>query len=113
MILLEPCFADDDPGWIDLETPVDFPSAIDAPKAADPEKKGLQLRARWGVRPYAGVTGVESGGWGGIAGAQVSHQWWSLRERAIKPVGETRLRLAAPFGGVLGWRATLDSTAGV
>lgn len=71
------------------------------------------VRDRFGVRPVLGVVGEASNGAvGGNVGGMVTHQWWTLREAVVKPVGESRLWATAPFGGVRGWRVGVDATAG-
>lgn len=118
----------DESGWIELSVPVDFASAVDQPKSISDASEGkilesmlslptagLQLRGRWAIRPWLGVTGLggQTGGYGGTLGAQFGHQWWSLREHTVRPAGETRIRGLLFYGGVSGAQLDVDSTAGV
>lgn len=116
---------DDDSGWLTLDVPADFGSALASalPPSQDPAARPslapepdlppppAPLRGRWGLRPWLGATGL-GGRWGGAAGASVSHQWWTLTSRAVQPAGETRLRALGAFGGVDGWDLSLESTHG-
>ena len=115
----------DDAGWIDLSVPVDFGSAVDGPirpEPGDPEapdlaalRQPVKLRGRFSIKPWLGFIGLggTDGGYGGTAGGVLGHQWWSLTRGLVRPAGETRLRVVAPFGQLMGWEAELDSTAGV
>lgn len=124
----EPAASSND-GWLDLSVPVDFGSALDSalettlPATAEadlaeatlvtepPSDPPQLLRGRFGLRPYLGLTGLD-GTWGGAAGLTVSHQWWPLRERVLRPAGQSELRGCLPFGPVSGWDLRLDSTHG-
>lgn len=108
-----------EPDWVDLSVPVDFGSAVGS-ETTDPTdpatpQEGPSFRGRWSLRPWLGFIGLPQpdGGWGGTAGGMVGHQWWSLRDQPVRPAGETRLRVVAPFGELKGWQAELDATAGV
>lgn len=115
----------DDEGWIPLDVPVDFGSAISGPPPEPDDASALGLprvisgqttryRGRWSVRPWLGMVGLpgDAGGIGGTAGGLVSHQWGDLRALPIRLAGETRLRAIAPFGQVAGWQLELDSAVG-
>ena len=115
---------DDD--WIPLEVEADFGSALEHVDEAQESleaqetpsittKKEKRHRARWYVRPRLAFVGLNNG-WTMTGGAVVGHQWWALKERRVRPVGETQLRgLETPLGvlpgeesasllvGVLGW----------
>lgn len=105
--------AQPEPEWVDLSVPVDFGSAV--PDVDPTATAGPALRGRFSLRPWLGFIGLpgDEGGWGGIAGGVVGHQWWSLRPTLVRPAGETRARLVAPFGELRGWQAELDVAAGV
>lgn len=131
-----PQAATDDDGWIDLGVRVDFGSAVEsgmeaqaAEETLPPELEGLfasvaQLSegedrramrdGRWGFRPWLGWVGFSSKArsTGATLGGQLSHQWWTLVERPVRPAGETRLRAVGVLGDVGGWSVSLDATAG-
>jgi hypothetical protein len=115
----------DDDGWIPLDVPVDFGSAISGPPPEPDDTSAIGLprvisgqttryRGRWSVRPWLGMIGLpgDAGGIGGTAGGLVSHQWGDLRTIPVRLAGETRLRAIAPFGQVAGWQLELDSAVG-
>lgn len=130
--------ADDvpEPEWQSLDVPGDFSSALDTVAtdadtiAEDPTRvedlvpgalllptPRARLRSRFTARPWLGAAvlqGVDhgTGGWGPAAGLSLGHQWWSLREARLRPVGQTRLVGALPFAGAHGWMTSLDATAG-
>lgn len=101
-----------EPEWVDLSVPVDFGSAVPSPEVTP---TGATLRGRFSFRPWLGFIGLpgDTGGWGGVAGGVIGHQWWTLRSTLVRPAGETRARLVAPFGDLRGWQAELDAAAGV
>lgn len=127
----------EDGGWILLEGHAGLPSALDgfeaqaaelaAEETARPEdflpselppgaRRALladkaTVRARWGLRPWAGAQVLEGVGGSAALGLQLGHSWWSLVDRAVVPVGESQLRLSAPLGA-RGWAASADVTAG-
>lgn len=83
-----------------------------AASLADP--LGQTIKGRFGVRPWLGLAwrpDADSGA-GVHLGGLVSHQWWGLAKRAIRPAGETRLRAVGTVGGLSGWAVGLDATAG-
>lgn len=108
----EPDAAPVEPEWVDLSVPADFGSAV---PSVDPASAEPALRGRFSFRPWLGFIGLpgDAGGWGGVAGGVIGHQWWSLRSAVVRPAGETRLRLVAPFGELRGWQTELDVAAGV
>ena len=127
---------DDDAGWIDVGLDVDFGSAVEtgletqaAQETLPPELEGLFAAAgelapsedgralregRWGARPWLGWMGLstESVSGGATVGGQLSHQWWTLVERPVRPAGETRVRAVGVVGGLAGWAVSVDATAG-
>lgn len=127
---------DPDDGWLSIGLEADFGSAVETGLEADvsagtlpPELQGLiataatqapeaprRPRGRFGVRPVLGVQGAlpleGASTWGGSAGARLVHQWWTLRDTAVRPAGETRLTAAGLFGGVSGYDLRLDTAGG-
>lgn len=123
-----------DDGWLEVGVDVDFGSAVEtgledeaAQQTLPPELAGMVAAAvsearspqaawsrRWGVRPWVGWAGLSSSALdsGATLGGLLTHQWWSLRERAVRPAGETRLHAVGAVGGLGGWSARLDATAG-
>lgn len=73
--------------------------------------KDKRLRGRWFARPRVAFVALEPS-WGISAGLVAGHQWWSLRESTLRPVGETQLTVGFPIGALSGHDLSLVSTAG-
>ena len=111
-----------DEGWIELAPPEGLPSALEGIAPVEAGEGGIppiggaapaRLRGRFFFRPWLGATGIVGAAAGPTAGGLVGHQWWSLRETTVAPVGESRLVVTAPFGRLRGYDLDLASTAGL
>lgn len=115
--------------WLSLELPADFGSALDGPAPAsllpdDPTRiedilplpvPMASLTGRFSFRPRLTALGIAAadGGWGMAAGGAIGHQWWTLWDRPVRPVGQTQLSLMGAFGDARGLIAGATSTVGL
>jgi hypothetical protein len=115
--------------WISLDLPADFGSALDGPAPAsllpdDPTRLEdilplpvpmASFTGRFSFRPRLTALGIASddGGWGMAAGGAIGHQWWTLWERPLRPVGQTQLSVMGAFGDARGLVASATTTVGL
>ncbi len=134
--------ADDDSGWTDLsptdevlgsalaplETrapePVELPPEVEAlrrqvaaataaARAADAPRPTARTRGRFGGRPRLAAAGITDDAWGLLVGASLTHQWWRLSDRVVRPAGATRLDVGGRVGDARGADLRLASVHGV
>lgn len=115
--------------WLSLELPADFGSALDGPAPPsllpdDPTRLEdvlplpapmATLTGRFSFRPRLTALGIAAadGGWGLAAGGALGHQWWTLWDRPLRPVGQSQLSLMGAFGDARGLIAGATTTVGL
>jgi hypothetical protein len=88
-------------------------SITTAPSATLPEPERALARGRFGLRPRLAAAGFQDGPWGVALGGTVSHQWWMLSDRPVRPAGETHLDAVGRLGAVGGPDLRLTTSHGV